>query len=51
MISSDLDELFQLAHRIVVMFDGRVVGEVDLEKDDTEMLGKLMGGVSRDFVH
>ncbi|MBN9603964.1 MAG: ATP-binding cassette domain-containing protein [Afipia felis] len=51
MISSDLDELFQLAHRIVVMFDGRVVGEVDLEKDDTETLGKLMGGVSRDFVH
>lgn len=51
MISSDLDELFQLAHRIVVMFDGRIVGDVDLAAEGTDVIGKLMGGVSRDLVH
>lgn len=51
MISSDLDELFQLAHRIVVMFDGRIVGDVDLATEGTDVIGKLMGGVSRDLVH
>lgn len=51
MISSDLDELFQLAHRIVVMFDGRIVGDVNLANEGTDVIGKLMGGVARDLVH
>jgi ABC-type uncharacterized transport system ATPase subunit len=48
MISSDLDELAQLAHRIVVLFAGRLVGEVDLQKDGSEALGRLIGGVAHD---
>jgi simple sugar transport system ATP-binding protein len=47
MISSDLDELVQLAHRVVVLFAGRIVGEVDLDKDGSGTLGRLMGGVAR----
>jgi len=48
MISSDLDELVQLAHRIVVLFAGRLVGEVDLQKDGSGALGRLIGGVAHD---
>jgi ABC-type uncharacterized transport system ATPase subunit len=46
MISPDLDELRQLAHRVVVMFDGRIVGEVAPDQYDAEQLGRLMGGVA-----
>jgi simple sugar transport system ATP-binding protein len=46
MISPDLDELRQLAHRIVVMFDGRIVGEIAPDDHDAERLGQLMGGVA-----
>jgi ABC-type uncharacterized transport system ATPase subunit len=46
MISSDLDEIIQLADRIVVLFDGRTMGEVTMESGDLESVGKMMGGVS-----
>ncbi|GAA1143155.1 ABC transporter ATP-binding protein [Nocardioides aquiterrae] len=46
MISPDLDELRQIAHRIVVMFDGRIVGEISPDDQDAERLGQLMGGVA-----
>jgi ABC-type uncharacterized transport system ATPase subunit len=46
MISPDLDELLQLAHRIVVLFAGRIVGEVVVGEDDLDTIGQLMGGVA-----
>lgn len=46
MISPDLDELRQLAHRVVVMFDGRIIGEIAPDDPDAERLGRLMGGVA-----
>jgi simple sugar transport system ATP-binding protein len=46
MISPDLDELLQLAHRIVVLFSGRIVGEVQVGEDDLDVIGQLMGGVA-----
>lgn len=46
LISPDLDELHQIADRIVVMFDGRVVGEVSVDDADGARLGQLMGGLS-----
>ncbi|WP_240474244.1 ABC transporter ATP-binding protein [Intrasporangium chromatireducens] len=46
MISPDLDELLQLAHRIVVLFAGRILGEVDVADGDLDQLGRLMGGVA-----
>ena len=48
MISSDLDEIVQLAHRIVVLFAGRIAGEVDIANGGPEAIGRLMGGVAHD---
>jgi simple sugar transport system ATP-binding protein len=44
MISLELDEIHQLADRIVVLFDGRIVGEVAAEDATDEQLGLWMAG-------
>jgi simple sugar transport system ATP-binding protein len=46
LISEDLDELLMLADRIVVMYAGRVVGEVDADATDKGELGLLMAGAA-----
>ncbi len=45
LISEDLDEILALADRIVVMYEGRIVGEFDEAAADREEIGLLMGGV------
>jgi simple sugar transport system ATP-binding protein len=45
LISSELEELLHLADTIVVLFRGRVVGEMARDEVDLERLGLLMGGV------
>jgi simple sugar transport system ATP-binding protein len=44
LISEDLDEIRSLADRIVVMYEGRIVGEVDAATTTVEELGYLMAG-------
>jgi general nucleoside transport system ATP-binding protein len=44
LISEDLDEIRALADRIVVMFEGEVVGERNAETATVEELGLLMAG-------
>ena len=44
LISSELEEILDLAHRIVVISDGRIIGEMDRSEADLERLGLLMGG-------
>jgi simple sugar transport system ATP-binding protein len=44
LISEDLDELRALADRILVMYEGRVVGELAAETATVEQLGYLMAG-------
>lgn len=44
LISSELDELLALAHRIVVIHGGRIIGEMPRVGIDIERLGLLMGG-------
>ena len=44
MISEDLDEVMALSDRILVMFDGRVVGEVSGDDAAVEQIGMMMGG-------
>lgn len=46
LISEDLDELLALSDRIVVMYEGRLAGEVDAESADTSQLGRLMAGAA-----
>jgi simple sugar transport system ATP-binding protein len=43
-VSSDLDELMAIADRILVMCEGRVVGEVAAEAADERSLGLMMAG-------
>jgi ABC-type uncharacterized transport system ATPase subunit len=44
LISEDLDEILALADRIVVMYEGSLVGEVDAGEATVEELGLLMAG-------
>jgi simple sugar transport system ATP-binding protein len=46
LVSEDLDELLTLADRIVVMFEGAIVGEVDARAARVEEIGLLMAGVT-----
>ncbi|MGH9168595.1 MAG: ATP-binding cassette domain-containing protein, partial [Acidimicrobiia bacterium] len=44
LISEDLDEILELADRVIVMYEGRVVGELDRRSADPDRLGLLMAG-------
>jgi simple sugar transport system ATP-binding protein len=44
LLSEDLDEILALADRIVVMYEGEVVGERDAATATVEELGLLMAG-------
>src|SRR5205823_14798986 len=44
LISEDLDEILALADRIVVMYEGSLVGERDASDATVEELGLLMAG-------
>ena len=46
LISEDLDELLNLSSRIAVIFDGRIVGEVDRSDATIDRIGLWMAGVS-----
>ena len=45
MISEDLDEILTLADRILVMYEGAIIGEVDPRTTTMETLGLMMAGV------
>jgi general nucleoside transport system ATP-binding protein len=44
LISEDLDELTSIADRIAVMFEGEIMGVIDSDEADIEMLGLMMSG-------
>ena len=48
LISEDLDELLALSDRILVMYEGEFVGEVDADEATREGLGLLMAGHRED---
>ncbi|WP_320203866.1 ABC transporter ATP-binding protein [Agrobacterium rosae] len=45
-ISADLDEIFGLSDRILVMYDGMVVGDLVASETSIDEVGMLMGGIS-----
>ena len=47
LVSVELDEIRSLSDRILVLFDGQIVGEADPATADEDELGLLMTGVAR----
>jgi simple sugar transport system ATP-binding protein len=48
-VSEDLEEIFELADRIAVMYGGRLVGIVDRERAALEEIGLWMAGSTREL--
>jgi len=46
LVSTDLDEILQLSDRIAVMYEGKIIGELERGEATMEKLGLLMGGVA-----
>ena len=44
MISEDLEELFEIADRIAVIFEGRILDTVPVAEADVSRIGLLMAG-------
>ncbi|MBU2864391.1 ABC transporter ATP-binding protein [Reinekea forsetii] len=50
LISVELEEIMSLADRILVMFDGQIVGEVPADKANEQILGLMMANIVPDEV-
>lgn len=48
LVSVELDEIMSLSDRILVMFDGMIVGEVPHDRRDERTIGLMMAGISPD---
>lgn len=46
LVSQDLSEVLSLSDRIMIMYEGRIVGEYAAGELDLEQIGLLMAGVS-----
>ena len=51
LVSLELDEVFGLSDRILVMYDGQIVGEFVPEEVNKETLGLYMSGAKKDAVN
>jgi simple sugar transport system ATP-binding protein len=51
LISEDLDELLSLSDRILVIFEGRIVGETLPEDERIDEIGLMMAGVKLETSH
>ena len=47
LVSLELDEVLSLSDRILVMYEGEIVGELDPAKTDAQELGLYMSGAKR----
>lgn len=45
LVSVELDEILSLSDRILVVFDGSIVGEVSIEDADEKTLGLMMANI------
>ncbi len=48
LVSVELEEILALSDRILVMFEGRVVGEVEVAEADERLLGLMMANAHQD---
>ena len=47
LVSLELDEVMSLSDRILVMYEGEIVGELDPKKTTAQELGLYMAGAKR----
>ena len=47
MVSLELEEVLNVSDRILVMYEGEIVGELDPRKTSVEELGLYMAGARR----
>jgi simple sugar transport system ATP-binding protein len=47
LVSEDLDEILSLSDRIVVMYEGKIIGEMDSENADIKKIGLMMAGIEQ----
>lgn len=45
LVSHELEEILELAHRIAVIYNGKIIGEMPRQGIDMQRLGMLMGGM------
>ena len=50
LVSVELDEILSLSDRILVMFDGAIVGEVSAAQADEKTLGLMMANIIPDHL-
>jgi simple sugar transport system ATP-binding protein len=50
LVSLELDEVMDVSDRILVMYEGEIVGQLDPKKITVEELGLYMAGAKRDTV-
>ena len=51
LVSLELDQVFALSDRILVMYEGEIVGEFSPEEVSRDLLGLYMSGAKRDRVN
>ena len=51
LISADLDELLALSNRILVMYEGQIMGELPKGQADPELIGMMMAGTPSSAIH
>lgn len=49
LVSLELDEVMNVSDRILVMYEGEIVGELDPDKTDVQELGLYMSGAKRNL--
>jgi ABC-type sugar transport system ATPase subunit len=47
LISEDLEEILLLSDRILVIYDGQIVGEFTADEADVKLIGALMTGADQ----
>jgi simple sugar transport system ATP-binding protein len=45
LVSADFDEVLNLSDRILIVFEGKIIGELSRAEASVEALGRLLGGV------
>ncbi len=51
LISEDLDEVMQLSDRILVIYEGEIMGETPADQADRNEIGLMMAGARQETIH